>query len=108
MPWYSIQYFPILQCFSDTFASANNLIRQKNTVWKADEIVIESNIVSNDVAYNTGRKTWQTDRPREIYQSWDTPGDTKRPDRSAWQKVSLKKLGNKCKKNNDRESNTKM
>ena len=66
------------------FDSANNLIRQTNTVWKTGEIVAESKIVSNKVAYNTERKTWQTERPGGIYQSWDTPSDTARRDRSVW------------------------
>ena len=34
-----MQYFLTLRCFSGTFSSANNLIPQKNMLWKADEII---------------------------------------------------------------------
>ena len=36
-----------------SFGSGNNLIRQKNTLWKADEILFELGIISNNVAGNT-------------------------------------------------------
>ena len=41
--------FPILRCFSGTFNSVNNLIRHSNTLWKAAEIVSESEIVLREV-----------------------------------------------------------
>ena len=56
-PWYSIQYFPILRYFSGTFSRDNNLLHIKTKLWKEDEIVSELEIVSRDVARNSGRET---------------------------------------------------
>ena len=42
------------------------LICQKNALWRVDELVSASKIVSREVAGNTGRITRQTGRPREI------------------------------------------
>ena len=75
--WWSIQYFPVLTCFSGPFSIANNLIRQKNTPWKVDEMIALS---------DTGRKTLQTGKPGEFYQNRKTPGDIGRLDRSASEK----------------------
>ena len=42
------------------------LICQKNALWRVDELVSASKIVSREVAGNNGRITRQTGRPREI------------------------------------------
>ena len=73
MPWYSVQYFRILQCFSGIFSSVNNLIRHKNKFCRTDKIISESEIVSREAAGSTGWKTWQTGRPKEIYQTGRLP-----------------------------------
>ena len=67
--------------FSGLFSSVNNLIRQKNTLCKADKIISESEIVSREAAVNTGRETGQSAGPGGIYQNWETPGGTRRFDR---------------------------
>ena len=41
-----IQYIPILRYFSGNFNCANDLMRQMNLSWKADEIVSEAKVVS--------------------------------------------------------------
>ena len=55
--------------FSDTFSGANNLIRHKNTIWKTNKIVFESEVVSREGQALTVRKTSETERPGEIYQN---------------------------------------
>ena len=60
----------------------NNLIRQKDKFCKADKIISESEIVSREAAGNTAKKTRQSGRAGEIYQNWETPGGTRRFDRS--------------------------
>lgn len=49
--------------FLSAFSSSNNLIRQKNTLWKVDEIVFQSEITSREVASDTKGKSWQTGPP---------------------------------------------
>ena len=73
-PWYSIQYFPILRCFSGNFGSANKLRRSNNWLKKADHILLEPGIILNDAIGNTGEEihrnlAWT---PAEICQSRQT------------------------------------
>ena len=48
-----------------------------------NEIIFESKIDSIEKAANTGRKTRQTERPKEIYKNWETLDSKGRFDRSA-------------------------
>ena len=59
----------IFPMFSDTFSGANNLIRHKNTIWKTNKIVFESEVVSREGQALTVRKTSETERPGEIYRN---------------------------------------
>lgn len=61
-----------------TFSSRDNLICQKNTLWKVNEIIPKSKIVWTEAAGNTERKTLQPFRPWKIYQNRETPSDTRR------------------------------
>ena len=61
-----------------TFSSRDNLICQKNTLWKVNEIIPKSKIVWTEAAGNTERKTLQPFRPWKIYQNRETPSDTGR------------------------------
>ena len=53
----SMNIFRFPKCFLGTFISANNLVRKKNTQWKADVIVPGSEIVCGVAGDNTERKT---------------------------------------------------
>lgn len=46
----------------------------------AYKIVSKSKIVLMEAAGNTGRKTWKTGRPGEIYQKWNMSSGNKRID----------------------------
>ena len=55
VPFSSI-FYPSMM-FLGAFSSSNNLICQKNTLWKVNEIVHQSDFTSREVAGNTGCKT---------------------------------------------------
>ena len=85
--------FLILECGSTRFLINWFLINKKYTLWKADEIVSESEIVSREAAGSTGRKPRQTGRPGEIKTERHlmVPGDLTGPhSRNAFQKISGK------------------
>lgn len=63
--WRLTQKFPIMQYFVVLYAVA----------------IIEDCF---ETAGNTGRKTWQTERPGEIYEIRETPKGTKKIGKSVW------------------------
>ena len=77
----------ILRTFWGTFSGENSFIREKNMLWKADEIFSESEIVSRKAAGKTGWKTYKTGRRWEIYQNRETPDGTVRFEMSESWKV---------------------
>lgn len=61
--------------FCSTFRSMNNLINQKNNLWKADEIVFKFKIIQGKTASNA--------RPAKIYKNLEIPDSTGKVARSA-------------------------
>ena len=79
----TVTFHTIFAMFPDTFSGTNNLMRHKNTVWKTNKIVFESEIVSREGQALTVRKTSETERPGEIYQNQENLGGTRIFDISA-------------------------
>ena len=52
--------------FYRAFRNMNNLMRQKDTLWKEDVLVL------NMTADNPGTKTWQSRGRAKIYHKWKT------------------------------------
>lgn len=64
--------------FNGYFLSTNNVISQKDSLWKAHEIVSKSKVVLMERVGNTGRKLLKPGRPGEVHENRETPGGTER------------------------------
>ena len=65
-------------------SNAIDLMRQRNALLKADEIVSESKVTSRELTGYTGWSTWDVGRVKKLYQNQGAPGGIRRLDRSAF------------------------